>query len=248
VARAGWSRTAPLLTARAPYPPVNAVASARRGDAFSAVRRRRRCPLRAPATPAAISGAGDPGRELGVTATRYRPDVTDDHEHEDPDIAAFESGDFDLLALTPADHSIGPGGSKLIVQIDAEDIGRLHDRAQQEGVTISALVRRHLNTILGKTEPAIPLVILQRFIDRQAHSYPTCPAEDRVPYVEADELESLLSRYEDAVVRRGETREAFAPCVICGRASIAQIAEHMCDDCADLYVLCPDCSPREDHD
>ncbi|MCA1843564.1 MAG: hypothetical protein LC792_10345, partial [Actinobacteria bacterium] len=93
-----------------------------------------------------------------------------------------------------AGRLISPGG---------RSIGRLQDRAEQEGLTTSQLDRRHLNTVLGINEPAIPLVILRRFIDRQAHYCPTCPAGDRVAYIEADELEGLLSRYEEAVGRRG---------------------------------------------
>lgn len=79
---------------------------------------------------------------------------------EDPDVAAFENADYDIGTLTPANVKIvrdsGPK-SALSVRLDSQDIERLRQRAEAEGIGLTQLVRQWILERLD--EPPAPAAV-----------------------------------------------------------------------------------------
>jgi len=72
----------------------------------------------------------------------------------DRDAAAFEAADYDLSILRRVEVRRGKAKSSLAVRFDADDLDRLRQRAEAQGIGVTQLVRRWVLDRLDEPDEA----------------------------------------------------------------------------------------------
>ena len=86
---------------------------------------------------------------------------------QDPDVEAFDEGEFDLAALRRAEVRVArEPKSALSVRFDADDIERLRERAGASGMGITQLVRTWVLERLDEPEPSAAVGDLMESLEK----------------------------------------------------------------------------------
>ncbi len=86
---------------------------------------------------------------------------------QDPDVDAFEEGEFDLTALRQAEVRVArEPKSALSVRFDADDIERLRQRAGAAGIGVTQLARMWVLERLDEPEPSAAVGDLMESLER----------------------------------------------------------------------------------